>query len=102
MDIQTGIDFANAWCLTQYTLHKAGDSSWDGLHARIDAELVPLYLTGADWSGEAPISPFDDMLLPAPGASVGDALAQRVLFKAETWSAPDVGCSRLGCPGYRE
>lgn len=31
------------------------------------------------------------MLLPAPGASVGDALAQRVLFKAEAWSAPDVG-----------
>lgn len=48
MDIQDEIDVANHWLQTQYALHKAGDSSWDGLHARIDAELVALYLTAAD------------------------------------------------------
>jgi hypothetical protein len=91
MDLKAGIDFTNRWLDLSHELHSQAGTWTDSLADRVKGELAGSFLTAETWDGDAPFTPFEDRLLPAPGAALGDALAKRAFFKGEQWSAPDVG-----------
>ena len=92
MDLKAGVDIARRWAATSYELRTAAANWSDDVDRRVKEELASLLLTERDWDGDAPFSAFEYPRLPGPSSYPGDdVLVQRVLFKVETWSAPDVG-----------
>ena len=90
--MKTGIDTAAKWAATSYELHTASAAWSDDVDRRVTEELASLLLTERDWNGDAPFTAFENPLLPHPCGYPGcDILVQRVLFKVEVWSAPDIG-----------
>jgi hypothetical protein len=91
MDLKAGVEIAAKWAVTSYELHSASANWSDDVESRVNDELASLNLTEADWEGDAPFTAFENPLIPGPSSYPGDVLVQRVLFKVEAWSAPDVG-----------
>ena len=92
MDLKAGSDIAAKWAATSHELHTAAANWSDDVDRRVKEELASLLLTERDWGGDAPFTPFENPGLPNSSSYPGDnVLVQRVLFKVEAWSAPDVG-----------
>lgn len=97
MDLSASVDKVQDLVAKEYDLNvsvaEAGNASalWD----RIAAELHGPFLSEDEWEGDAPFSPFADRLDPPPTVTfkkkVLRVLVPRAVFKAEHWSAPDVG-----------
>ena len=91
MDLKTGVDIAASWAATSFELHVASAHWSDEVDRKVEAGLASMNLTEEDWHGDAPFTAFENPRLPGPYSYPGDVLVERVLFKVEVWSAPDVG-----------
>jgi hypothetical protein len=92
MDLKAGADIAAKWAAISYELHTASAAWSDEVDRRVKEELASLFLTEDEWDGDAPFTAFENPLLPNSSSYPGDdVLVQRVLFKVEAWSAPDIG-----------
>jgi len=91
MDLSIGTDIVKKWAALSYELG-AACADWSlEVGRRVDEELATMHLTGRAWEGEAPFTIFANPRLPGPSSYPGDILVERVLFKVERWSAPDIG-----------
>lgn len=97
MDLDAAVARFNAWLDLLFDIHQAHSDpvNPESQRSRVKAELLPFYLVKADWSGDATFSLFHDRLKPSVATkNKADQLAQLVrrrFFKAERWSAPEVG-----------
>jgi len=92
MDLDAAIAFATHWVELNHELHVASEHWTADLSVRVDTELVPMFLTRAEWGGAAPFTHFANPMTPGPSLFPGaGVLAVRTLFKAEQWTAPAAG-----------
>lgn len=97
MDAQAMIHRLNQWLDAEFRVTKAhmDPAVQENQNEAIETELMPLLLTEAEWGGEAPFEPFQKSLEPLLATRnrqlLLDRLGRRTFFKADTWSAPDVG-----------
>ena len=91
MDLKAGVETASKWAATSYELHAAAANWSEELDRKVKREIAAMNLTAKDWDGDAPFTAFQNPQIPGPFSYSGDGLVQRVLFKVELWSAPDVG-----------
>lgn len=97
MNTDAAVAGLNTWLDLLYAIHRAHSDPAEGTSQRTRAktELLPFYLDEASWDGDAPFVRFANQFKPSVATkNKADQLAQlgrRQLFKAESWSAPDVG-----------
>ncbi len=87
----------NTWLDLLYEIHGAHSDPAEGTsqRTRVKTKLLPFYLDEVSRDGDAPFEHFTNQLKPSVATkNRADQLAQlgrRQLFKAESWSAPNVG-----------
>jgi hypothetical protein len=96
MDTNAAVAGLNTWLDLLYEIHRAHSDPAEGAsqRSRVKTELLPFYLDEASWDGDAPFERFTNQLKPSVATKNKPAqlaqLGRRQLFKAESWSAPDV------------
>ena len=97
MDSQAMIDGLNQWLDAELEITRAhmDPAVAESQDQAIEDKLMPFILTEADWDGDAPFEPFTESVKPVRAKANRqkslERLGRRTLFKADTWSAPDVG-----------
>jgi hypothetical protein len=97
VDLDAAVARFSEWLDILYDIHRAHSDPAErtSQRSRVKADLLPFYLDKDSWDGDAPFSPFANRLKPSVATKndqdLLDQLGRRRLFKAERWSAPDVG-----------